>query len=213
MAEYTFFFHPQSRAQVVRWALHEVKANYRPVLVDWENKPPELLAANPMGKLPTIIHHAPAGDRVITETAAICHYLAEAERSNLRPRDNEKANYFRWLFFVSGPGETAVTLHNMGWDPDEQQQKTIGFGSYDLVVDALDNWLSTHEYVCGPRFTMADVYVGAQIIWGLMFKALPERDSFTAYAQRLSERPTFRRAETIDLTLVNENPKRAEELI
>jgi len=213
MTDYTFFFHPQSRAQAVRWALHEVNANYKPVLVDFENKPPELLAANPMGKLPTIIHHAPGGDRVITETAAICHYLAEAEESKLRPRDREKADYFRWLFFVAGPGETAVTLHNMGWDPDEQQQKTIGFGSYDRTIEALDSWFRTHDYVCGSRFTMADVYLGAQIMWGLMFKAIPERESFSAYTQRLSERPTFKNAETIDLTLVDKDPERVKQLV
>jgi glutathione S-transferase len=213
MAEYTFFFHPQSRAQVVRWALHEVNANYKPVLVDWDNKPAQLLKANPMGKLPTLIHHAPGGDQIITETAAICHYLAEAEQSKLRPRDDEKAAYFRWLFFVAGPAETAVTLHSMGWDPDEQQQKKIGFGSYDKAVGALDDWLSTHPYVCGSRFTMADVYVGAQIMWGLMFKVIPERKSFSAYVRRLSERSTFKRAETIDLTLIKANPKRAEQLI
>ena len=213
MAEYTFFFHPQSRAQAVRWALHEVKADYEPVLVHWENRPAELLAANPMGKLPTIIHHARSGDRVVTETAAICHYLAEAERSDLRPREKEKASYYRWLFFVAGPGEAAVTSHNMGWDPDEQQQMTVGFGSYDRVIEALDDWFSKHDYVCGSRFTMADVYVGAQILWGLMFNAIPERDSFSAYAERLSKRDTYKKARTIELTLFKENPDRVKELI
>jgi glutathione S-transferase len=59
-----------------------------------------------MGKQPTIIHHALGSDRVITETAAIWDYPTEDERSNLRPRESEKANYFHWLFFVSGTGET-----------------------------------------------------------------------------------------------------------
>jgi len=213
MAKYTFFFHPQSRAQVVRWALHEVKADYEPVLVDLEDKPKTLLAANPMGKLPTIIHHARGVDRVVTETAAICHYLAEAEKSDLRPRDNEKASYFRWLFFVAGPGEAAVTTHSMGWNPDKTQQSTIGFGSYDRVIEALDGWFSGHDYVCGSRFTMADVYVGAQILWGLMFHVIPERDSFSAYAQRLQQRETFRSAKTIDLNLFQKDPKRAKELV
>src|SRR5690606_24056939 len=47
MAEFTFFFIPMSRAQIARWALHEVKADYDPVLVAWGNKPAALLEANP----------------------------------------------------------------------------------------------------------------------------------------------------------------------
>ena len=34
MAAFTFFFHPMSRAQIARWALHEVKADYDAVQVD-----------------------------------------------------------------------------------------------------------------------------------------------------------------------------------
>jgi hypothetical protein len=56
MAEYTFFFNPMSRAQIARWALHEAGADYEPVFVAWDAKPAALLKANPMGKLPTIVH-------------------------------------------------------------------------------------------------------------------------------------------------------------
>ena len=48
MAEYTFFFNPMSRAQIARWALHEAKADYEPVLVDWADKPQALLDATIM---------------------------------------------------------------------------------------------------------------------------------------------------------------------
>ena len=76
MAEYTFFTNPMSRGQIARWALHEAGADYEQVLVDWTAKPASFLAANPMGKVPTIIHHAPDGDRVVTEGAAICAMIA-----------------------------------------------------------------------------------------------------------------------------------------
>ena len=69
MAEYTFFFNPMSRAQIARWALHEAGADYEPVLVDWANKPQALLAANPMGKLPTIVHHH-GGHDLVSEYSA-----------------------------------------------------------------------------------------------------------------------------------------------
>ena len=90
MARYTFFFNPMSRAQIARWALHEVNADYEPVFVAWDNKPQALLDANPMGKLPTIINHTPRGDAVVSEAAAVCHYLADAEASELLPRPAER---------------------------------------------------------------------------------------------------------------------------
>src|SRR4051812_29377379 len=142
MAEYTFFFNPMSRAQIARWALHEAGADYEPVLVNWEAKPRELLAANPMGKLPTIIHHHNGHDHVVSEAAAVCHYLAEMSAPTLLPRDEEKADYFRLLFFAAGPLEQAVTNTAFGWNPDEKQELSVGFGSFERVVAFLDRWFA-----------------------------------------------------------------------
>ena len=206
MAEYTFFFNPMSRAQIARWALHEVDADYEPVLVEWDNKPQALLEANAMGKLPTIIHHTASGDKVVSEAAAVCHYLAEAYNSELLPRSDEKADYYRWLFFAAGPVEQAVTAKSFGFDPadDARKQMTAGWGSLERVVDTLDGWFGGHDYVCGARFTMADVYVGSQVDWGLQFKSLPERASFTAYAERCRARAAYRSAKAIDMQLIAE---------
>ena len=204
MARYTFFFNPMSRAQIARWALHEVGADYEPVFVAWDDKPQALLAVNPMGKLPTIIHHTPGGDQVVSEAAAVCHYLAETGASDLLPRPAEKAPYFRWLFFAAGPLEAAATSNAFGWAPAPEQEMTAGFGSYERTVDALDAWLSEHEYVCGPRFTMADVYVGSQVDWGLQFGTLPERGSFKDYAAAVRAREAYAAAKAIDMKLIEE---------
>jgi len=211
MADYTFFFNPMSRAQIARWALHEAGADYEPVFVDWANKPQALLDANPMGKLPTIVHHhaddSGGHDHVVSEAAAVCHYLAEREAPELLPRDEEKADYFRWLFFAAGPVEQATTAKALGWSPTEQQQGMAGFGSYERTMDALDGWLSARDYVCGGRFTMADVYVGSQVDWGLAFKSMPDRPSFNAYAERLRARPAYQAAKAIDNALIEEMQK------
>jgi glutathione S-transferase len=204
MAEYTFFFNPMSRSQIARWALHEAGAEYEPVLVPWDNKPQALLEANPMGKLPTVIHHHGGHDHVVTEGAAVCHYLAERSAPELLAGEHEKADYFRWLFFAAGPLEQAATTKMFGWELSDQQQMSAGFGSYDLTMDALDGWLSDHDFVCGDSFTTADVYVGSHVEWGMMFKSFPERDSFHAYVERLRARPGYQAAKAIDNALVAE---------
>jgi len=205
MAAFTFFFNPMSRAQIARWALHEVGADYQPVLVAWDDKPAALLAANPMGKIPTIIHHHGGHDHVVSEAAAVCHYLAATHPdAGLLPLEHELADYFRWLFFAAGPLEQAVTNKAFGWNPDEKQEISVGFGNYERTIDALDWWFQGHAFVCGDRFTMADVYVGSAVDWGLMFKSIPERASLAAYAERVRARGAYQEAKAIDTELIAE---------
>jgi glutathione S-transferase len=193
MARYTLFFNPMSRALIAKWAFAEAGVEPELVLVDWANKPEALLAANPMGKLPTIIHHAEFGDRVVSESAAVCHYLAEMEAPSLLPTLEEKADYFRWLFFAAGPVETAVSNKAMGWEPkDAKQEGTVGFGSFDRTISTLDGHFANNDFVCGDRFTMADVYVGSQVDWGLNFGTIPARDNLKAYQQRLQARAAYK---------------------
>ena len=205
MAAFTFFYNPMSRAQIARWALHEVEADYEPVLVQWDAKPAALLAANPMGKLPTVIHHHGGHDHVVSEAAAVCHYLAAVHPgAGLLPGEHELADYFRWLFFAAGPLEQAVTNKAYGWLPDEKQEISVGFGSYERTIDTLEQWFSGHHFVCGSRFTMADVYVGSTVDWGLAFSTIPERPAFAAYAERFRARDAYREAKAIDTRLIEE---------
>ena len=208
MAEYTFFTNPMSRGQIARWALHETGAEYDQVLVDWADKPPELLAANPMGKVPTIVHHAVGGDRTVSEAAAICAYLADAHPgAELAPRESERADYYRWMFFAAGPLEQAIISKSMGWEVPADREAMVGFGSLDRVLDTLGGHLKAAEWVCGERFTMADVYVGSQVEWGLAFGTIASRPAFAAYVERLRERAAYKAAKAIDNQLIEEASK------
>ena len=203
MAAYTLFTNPMSRGQIARWALHEAGADYDQVLVDWADKPAEFLAANAMGKVPTLIHRSETGERVITECAAICAYLAEVEpEGKLLPSDAELADYYRWMFFAAGPVEQAIVGRSMSWEVPKEREGMVGFGSLERVLDTLDDHFSDHAFVCGPRFTMADVYVGSQIDWGLNFGSIPPRESFVAYAERIQARDAYKAAKAIDNQLI-----------
>jgi glutathione S-transferase len=208
MADYTFFTNPMSRGQIVRWALHEVDADYEQVLIEWQNKSPDFLAANPMGKVPTIIHHTDDGDRVVTEAAAICLYLAEMEpEAGLLPTDAELADYLRWTLFAAGPVEQAITSRALKFEPTPEQQPMAGWGSFDRTMDTLEQHLSRRDYVCGDRFTMADVYVGSTVDWGLTFGIVPPREAFVAYAERIQARPQYKEAKAVDNKLIEERKK------
>lgn len=196
-----FYTNPQSRGRIARWMLEEAGADYRTEAVDYATtmKGADYLAINPMGKVPAIVHHG----RVVTECAAICAYLAEAfPEAGLAPRPEERADYYRWLFFAAGPVEQAVTNNFAKFDPSPEQTRMFGYGNYAATVDVLEQAVSAHPYIAGDRFTAADVYVGSAVGWGTLFGTLPKRDAFTAYFERLSSRDAYSRAAEKDDALV-----------
>lgn len=199
----TFYTNPMSRGQIVRWMLEEVGEPYETVVLDYAStmKADDYARINPMKKVPAIVHDG----RVVTECAAICAYLAEAfPQAGLAPTADERADYYRWLFFAAGPLEQAVTNKANGWEPSEERSRMFGYGSYDLAVDTIDHHLRGHSYVTGDRFTAADVYVGSAIMWGTQFGTLPALDSFKAYGERLSSREAYERGKAIDNGLIAE---------
>jgi glutathione S-transferase len=148
-----------------------------------------------MGKVPAIRHRG----HVVTECAAICAYLADVfPEAQLAPRDDEKADYYRWMFFAAGPIEAAVSNQAMGWVPTPERERMFGYGNLDRVVSVLDTLLGSRDYICGDRFTAADVYVGSQIMFPMQFNMLPEKDSFARYRDRLTSRDAYRRANQLD---------------
>jgi len=78
----------------------------------------------------------------------------------------------------------------------------LGYGSYERVCDTLEAAVSGRRFIAGDRFSAADVYVGSQIDWGLMFGSLPKRDAFEAYVAPFRERPAYLRAKAIDTALM-----------
>ena len=66
------------------------------------------------------------------------------------------------------------------------------------MVDSSKSAVSANDYIAGNAFSAADVYVGAQVGWGLQFGTLPKRDAFGAYFERLAARPAYKRANELD---------------
>jgi glutathione S-transferase len=202
MADLTFYTNPQSRGRIVRWMLEEVGQPYETEVIGYDElKSESYLAVNPMGKVPAIKHRG----KVVTECAAICAYLADVfPQAGLGPRDDEKADYYRWFFYAAGPVEQAFTNRAAGWEVPDDKQRMFGYGTTDRVVSVIDEMLSRQDYVCGNRFTAADVYVGSQIMFPMQFNMLPERDSFLRYRDRLQQRDAYKRANQIDEKIIAE---------
>jgi glutathione S-transferase len=61
--------------------------------------------------------------------------------------------------------------------------------------------VATGPYIMGEQFTAADVVIGSQVRFGMMFKMVPERKEFLDYAARLASRPAAQHAQEKDNAL------------
>src|SRR6185312_7827638 len=110
MAVLTLYHAAPSRSSIVLWMLEEVGERYDNRLLKLsagDNRKPDYLAINPMGKVPALRH----GEVVITEVAAICTYLADAfpdKKLNVPIGTPRRGVYLKWLFFGPSCFEAAV---------------------------------------------------------------------------------------------------------
>jgi glutathione S-transferase len=185
----TFYTNPQSRSSIVHWMLEEIGCRYTVQVLEYDTsmKSPSYLAINPMGKVPAIQH----GEQVVTETAAICTYLAEAfPSSGLLPPAAERGAYYRWLFFIAGCLEPAYVNHANGWNPTTAaMQRSFGYGSYERVLDTVSAGVRGRTHVAGARFSVADLLLASHLNWGMMTGAIEKRPEFVAYCEVHTRRP------------------------
>lgn len=199
--ELVFYFAPRSRAGTALWMLEELGVPYRMQILNLQNadqKAPDYLAINPMGKVPAIKH----GSAVITEVAAICCYLAdEFPEAGLAPPigDPRRGTYLRWLFFSPSCIEPAMT--DKAFQHAAKPASTVGYGDFDTVMDVAAGAVSNGDYLLGGQFSAADVVLGSTLRYGMMFAIIPKRPEFEAYTARLAERPALIRAEARDREL------------
>jgi glutathione S-transferase len=201
MSTLTLYHAAPSRSSVALWMLEEVGEPYELKLLSLdkgENRQPDFLAINPMGKVPTLKH----GDVVITECAAICSYLADEfpnKGLSVPTGDARRGVYLKWLFFGPSCMEPAMIERSLKREP--APRRMAGWGDYDTVVDVLAKAVERGPYLLGEKFTAADVIIGSGLRWGTMFELLPKRPEFAAYVSRLEQRPALKRATEKDRQL------------
>jgi len=202
MAKLTLYHASPSRSSIVLWMLEELGEPYDIHLLSLtqgENRAAAYLAINPMGKVPAIRH----GDTIITEAAAICTYLADefpGAKLNVPIGSPQRGVYLKWLFFGPSCIEPAV-IDRAAPRKEEARRGMLGYGDFDTTMNTVAAAVAQGPWLLGEQFTAADVIIGANIRWGMIFRTIPERPEFTAYAGRIAARPAAQRAEAKDKEL------------
>ncbi|TDR94853.1 glutathione S-transferase family protein [Enterovirga rhinocerotis] len=191
-----------TRSFRVLWALEELGLPYELRMLPF---PPRALARayldeNPLGTVPLLVD----GHVRMTESAAICHYLATRDGQSplaLDPVEADYGAYLNWLHF----GEAtltfpqAIVLRYGRFEPSERRlpQAVADYGRWFTArLRAVESALGDgRETLCGDRFTMADVSVGyALLLADITGLAAGFTPGVAAYWERLAGRPAYRAA-------------------
>ena len=126
---------------------------------------------------------------------------ARLDVAGVRPR----ADSFK-LGIIAGQFRLANEFHQSEADLLELAEQQMGTEPVLIgrTIDTLEQAVASGPHICGERFTAADVYVGSQIIWGMMFGTIESRPAFAAYADRLKAREAYQRAAALDDALMPE---------
>jgi glutathione S-transferase len=197
-ADIVLYYRPRTRAFRALWFLEELGRPYRIALVDFanaEHKTPDFLKLNPMGKLPTVVDQGVP----IAETGAILLHLADkyvpGELAPL-PDDPRRADYLRWLFFGVGVMEPAFGEKFFKWQ--DIPPSRAAWGSFAEMERVATEGVTPGPYLFGEQFTAADVLIGSNLHWGVLWQLFPKQGPVAAYVTRCAARPALKQAMAIE---------------
>lgn len=157
------------------------------------------LADNPLGTVPLLVD----GDTRMTESAAMCQYLAARHSPgdlDVAVSDPAYGAYLNWLHM----GEATLTfpqtlvLRYAHFESQERRQPQVAtdYSRWFLArLRALEAGLIEQDHLCAGRFTAADVSVGYALMLATHLGLAPQfSDAVAHYWDRLQQRPAFQRA-------------------
>lgn len=190
-----------SRSFRALWALEEAGVPYELLVVPF---PPRAMhkgyhGINPLGTVPAFFD----GDRLMTESAAICQYIATRYAPEKLAVAVNEPSYTAYLNFMH-MGEATLTFPQTIFfryselEPPEKRQPVVANDYRMWFASRLKNAATLFEgqpYVCGDRFTAADISFGYALGFATHLNLaghFPER--IKDYWQRLKARDGFQKA-------------------
>ena len=194
----TFYHSPNTRSSATAVLLEELDAPHAMHVLDNkrnEQRQPDYLAINPMGKVPAIVQRG----QLVTETVAIFIHLAdEFPKTRLAPAigDPLRGPYLRWMAYYAACFEPAVVDRALKREPGPQGM--MPYGDWDTMLATLTAQITKGTCLLGDRYTAADVLWATGLDWTMMFGIVPKEAAFTDYVSRIKQRPAFAKVKAAD---------------
>jgi glutathione S-transferase len=190
-----------ARSFRVLWALEEMGLDCELQMLAFPPRwrEPEFLEINPLGTIPFFVD----GDTVMTESAAILEYLAVryAPALGISPDDADFGSYLNWLHqgeaTLTFP-QTLVFRYAVLEKPEKRQPKVAAdYLKWFLARTAMAEAAlgDGREWLCGGRFTVADISVAYALLFAETLGHLDQvGPALRAFWDRCQAREGFVRA-------------------
>jgi glutathione S-transferase len=194
---------PKSRGFRILWMLEELGADYAVAPHDLERgtqKTPGFLAINPDGKLPALEDRGPDGDWtgvVVTESAAICAYLADAMPGILAPAVGIPARAAYQTFLAYGAAVLEPALADQAFPrAAPAPPRALGWPEFPAAVQRVEQQLAASggPYLLGQYLSAADLMVGCMLQWVSDWGMLTPSPAIASYIAALDARPALAQA-------------------
>lgn len=153
----------------------------------------DYLAINPLGYVPVLIDSRGA---VMTEASATLLYIADiATEVSLSPAEKTPERYqlYRWMAFLATELHKSFGPLFKQTTPESVKQETLDRLHTRFVY--IEQHLSTHEWIVGNAFSVADIYAFVLLGWtGYMKIDMSKYPHITAFLARIGERESVREA-------------------
>ena len=210
-ASLTLYHSLSARSFRPLWALEELALDYKLVILPF---PPRATAksffeVNPLGTVPALV----TSEGLMTESVAMCQFIADRYakgRLTVPSSDSGYGAYLNWMLH----GEATLTfpqtlvLRYGRFEPEERRSPQVAEDYRKWFLSRLKLMaitLTTQPYLCGDRFSLADISVGYALMlaWyqGLETAFPPEVQS---YWKCLQARPAYQRSLEIEKTAARE---------
>jgi glutathione S-transferase len=207
----TFHYSPQTRAFSVRVLLEEMNIPHKLHILNMragEQRQPDYLAINPMGKVPAIEHNG----ELVTEQGAIFIYLNDAfPEASLAPKTGGplRGPYLRWITYYGSVFEPAIVDKALKREPGLPAM--MPYGDYDTMLKTLVDQLSKGPHILGETFTAADILWGSALMWAVKWELVPDLPVLRQYADTFEQRPSVQKLKQMDVELAQQHEKIARE--
>ncbi len=203
---------PQSRSTATLTLLEELGAPYELHILNMkagEQRQSAYLAVNPLGKVPAISHRR----SLVTEQVAIFLYLADLfPKAGLAPAigDPLRGPYLRWMVYYAACYEPALVDQAMKREPAPLAMSP--YGDFNTMLATIVERFADSPYLLGANFSAADILWGMALLWGTMFKIIPESLEIARYVARVTARTSFAKVAAMDAEWAAEHERTTKEI-
>jgi glutathione S-transferase len=170
----------KTRTPMVQWYLEELGIPYEYISLNisaGENRKPEYLAINPIGKVPAILD----GNLKLWESGAILLYLAQKYQKTPTSLD-ESAQVMQWVFFANATLSPALFI--------EEKRKT----EMPRLLAVLNQILENKSFLVGNNLSAADIAVVSYLYYAKLLVAVNynQYPAINSYLDKMATRPSFK---------------------